>query len=175
MNKRSRQDVLSYRPRITKQLFDDTKLTYVIELHRIIVHLIFEFVLVEGLLPGSFRLCVSRGKDQGGERFETWLPTRIKIQSDEKDCYKNSSDQNRLLFSMSNHEASTRPSNLCTHRRQSKYKMRDITSRLKNTCSFPIHRSFSEFFGKLRFIFVDSTQSFSHQVVAIPKKKMAVR
>ena len=131
------------------------KSTYVIELHRIIVDLIFEIVLVEGLLPGSFRLCVSRGQDQGGERFER-LRTRIKIQSDEKDCYKNSSDQNRLLFSMSNHEASARlASKLCTHRRQSKRKMRDITSRF--------HKHF-----------VNSTQSFS-QALAIPKKKMAVR
>ena len=131
MDKRSRQDVLSQFPTITKQLFDETKFTYVIELHRIIVHLIFEIVLVEGLLPGSIRLCVSRGQDQGGERFER-LRTRIKIQSDEKHCYKNSSNQNRLLFPMSNHQASTRlPSNLCTHRRQSKYKMRDITSRFQ--------------------------------------------
>lgn len=121
------------------------KSTYVIEPHRIIVHLIFEIVLVEGLLPDSIsiRLCVSRGHDQGGERFKR-LRTRIKIQSDEKDCCKNSSNQNRLLFPMSNHEASTRlPSKLCTHRRQSKYKMRDITSRFQKHLSFPIHRSFS--------------------------------
>lgn len=142
MDKRSRQDVLSQFPTITKQLFDETKFTYVIELHRIIVHLIFEIVLVDGLLPGSIRMCVSRGHDQGGERFER-LRTRIIIQSDEKDCYKNSSDQKRLLFSMSNHETSTRfPSNLCKHRRQSKYKMRDITSRFQKQ-SFPFHRSFS--------------------------------